>query len=359
MAFEAIKYQTNKPSKIGILFSMNRDERHQSQEIFNGIRLAVDAHNQSQRGRPVQMIFRDIDGGPSSTRRAVRELASQDVSAIIGTLFSEDALAAAEEAERLKTVFVAPLATDDQLTANRTFTFQANPSMKARGASMARFAVNGLRLDSFAVVLALDERKISERQADGFLEEASRLGASINMIHILPDENALYRMAEVLPADTLDTVHAVYIPLASRNPVATVGAIFSNLDRMNRDVRVIGNEGWQDLPQKTHASAYVTTYGDDFWINPTSEVYTLFERSFKQLAEQAPDRLGVTGFDVTNFVLESLDEADGDSGRTLAQIMHSRAPFQGLGLRIHFDGGYVNQALYYHRYRDNELSLIR
>jgi branched-chain amino acid transport system substrate-binding protein len=359
MAFEAIRFGTESTLTLGVLFSLDRNERHQTQEIFNGIRLAVDAHNAQRNSSPVKMIFRDIDGGSASARRAVRELADQNVSAIIGTLFSEEAIAAAQEAERLKTVFVAPLATDDNLTTNRSFTFQANPSMAIRGASMARFAVNGLRLDSFAVVLSVDERKISERQADGFLEEASRLGAVINQIHILPDENALYRLAEVIPSDTLDAAHAVYIPLASRNPVATVGAILSNLDRMNRDVRVIGNEAWQDLPQKTHASAYLTTYGDEFWVDAESVEYQRFVRSFRALSDTVPERLGVTGFDVTNFVLDSLEEANGENGAALAKIMRNSDPFQGLGLRIHFDGGSINKALFYHRYRDNQLSLIR
>ena len=356
MALEAIKYRTEDALDLGIILSLNTKEGAQTQGMFNGIRLAVDQHNADSRNRPVRMIFRNIDGGASATRRAMRELSALGVSAVIGTLFSEEALAAAEEAERSKTVFIAPLATDDQLVNGKTYTFQANPSMRVRGAAMARFAVLGLRLDSIAVILAADDRKISERQADGFLEEASKLGATISMVTVLPNEGSLFNLSEALPADTLDQVNAVYIPLAARNPVATVGGILSNLDRMNPRIRVIGNEGWQELPQKAHASTYLATYGDEFWYDSESENYLQFARSYKALAANEPDRLGVTGFDVTSFLLDTMD---GIEEQSLAESLLSRDPFQGLGLRIHFEGSNVNQALFYFRYRDNLLALIR
>lgn len=365
LSFDASRFMARKTTSLGIIFSLDRDESGQTQEIFNGVRLAVDQYNLEHSEQPVQMIFRDIDGGAASARRAIRELAAEGVSVIIGTLFSEEAIAAAEEAELLQKVFVAPLATNDQLVDNRSFTFQANPSMKVRGAAMARFAVNGLRLDSIAVILATDDRQISERQSDGFLEEASQLGVTINMVSVLPNENALYRLSDALGADTLDLAKAVYIPLASRSPAATAGAILSNLDRMNPNIRVIGNEGWQDLPQVSHASSYLVTYGNEFWVDPASDQYQAFARTFRALAMAEPGRLGVTGFDVTNFVLNVLDQLESKDGLNrqkelrLVEAFRAQPLFQGLGLRIHFDGSNVNRALFYHRYKDNELTLIR
>ena len=50
---------------------------------------------------------------------------------------------------------------------------------------------------------------------------------------------------------------------------------------------------------------------------------------------------------------------DGIEEQSLAESLLSRDPFQGLGLRIHFEGSNVNQALFYFRYRDNLLALIR
>ena len=341
---------------IGVILSLDRDERQQTQEIFNGIRLAIDENNKVSQNKPIRMVFRDIDGGATAARKAVRELAAAKVTAILGTLFSEEALAAADEANKLSTVFIAPLATDDDITQGKPFAFQANPSMKTRGAAMARFVKNGLRLDNVAVILAADERKISERQADGFLTAASELGLTITMVNVLPSENSLYSLADTLPSDTLNQSDVIYIPLASRTPVATVGSILSNLDRMNKNIRVIGNEGWQDLPQKTYASAYLATYGSAYWVDPSNTGFAVFSRSYKALSDKDPDKLAVTGYDVTRFVLKAINEAGSGS---IEQKMRDMDQFEGLGIRIHFDGQNINQALFYHRYRDNQLTLIK
>ncbi len=356
LALGALQIETANVVDIGVILSLDRDERQQTQEIFNGIRLAIDEHNKNSPNKPIRLVFRDIDGGATAARKAVRELAGAKVVAILGTLFSEEALAAADEANKLSTVFVAPLATDDEITQGKPFAFQANPSMKTRGAAMARFVKNGLRLDNVAVVLATDERKISERQADGFLTVASELGLTITMVNVLPSENSLYSLADTLPSDTLNQSDVIYMPLASRRPVATVGAILSNLDRMNRNIRVIGNEGWEDLPQKTHASAYLATYGSAYWVDPANDSFAVFSRSYRALAGKAPDKLAVTGYDVTRFVLKAINEAGSGA---ITQKMRDMDPFDGLGIRIHFDGQNINQALFYHRYRDNQLTLIK
>lgn len=356
LSVRAIKYSGTDSRTIGVILSLNEEERIQTQEMFNGIRLAVDYYNQNSSDRSVRMIYRDSDGGPPAVRKAVRELARQDVDLIIGTLFSEDAIAAANEAERQRVVFIAPLATDERVSSAKEYAFQANPSMSVRGAAMARFAVNGLRMDSLGVILALDDRKISERLADGFIQEASRLGADIGFILILQDESPLFQLAVQLPPDTLKGIDAVYIPLASRDPVSLAGAIFSNLDRISKDVRVLGNSAWHNLPQLSHASAYTTTYGNDYLVHIESADYQVFREKFKILSGTEPGRLGVTGYDVTTYMLNAL--SSGSMG-SLADVIRRQRPFEGLGMRIHFNGMNVNQSLYYHRYRDNILSLIR
>ncbi|MBT3448064.1 MAG: ABC transporter substrate-binding protein [Bacteroidetes Order II. Incertae sedis bacterium] len=367
MALQASGNTEDLITNVGVILSLSEDERAATQEMFNGVRLAIEAHNRLGKDTPIRMIYRDIEGGATAARRAMRELASEDVAFVIGTLFSEEAIAAAQEAERTKTVFLAPLATDERVAENKNFTFQANPSMSVRGAAMARFAVNGLRLDSLAVIIADDDRNISEKLSDGFVEEASRLGAETLLVSILPDESSLYQLADEFPSDTLNDVQAVYIPIVSNEPIKTAGAVMSNLDRITRllfsdfgtstrAVRILGNASWHDLPQLTHASNYTATYGNDFLLRLETTAYQELVSSFNELSGHAPGRLGVTGYDVTTFALEALFS---DSSLPLEELLRRKSPFEGVGLRIHFDQNNVNQALFYHRYRDGKLTLIR
>lgn len=344
------------PIQLGVILSLSEAERVPSQQLFNGIRMAVDAHNQNPRNRPVRMIFRDIAGAPSQAASAVSELKQAGADAIVGTLFSDRAVAAAERADTEGIVFVAPMATDERVSNGRRFAFAANPSMTVRGRAMARFAVNGLRIERLGVITVADDRGVGERLADGFIQAASELGARLNMIQILASESAWYALPDTLPADTLQMVDAVYVPMVSGNTAERAGKILGTFDRLGEDVRLLGNAAWHDLPQKLHASRYTLTYGNDFYPDLDSEEFLRFGWGYWDLSGEDAGRLGVSGHDVTRFLLEALGRND---SRSLVDRIRNMAAWQGYGVRIHFDGNNVNQALYYHRYRDGQLDLIR
>ncbi len=356
LASSAHRTASNSPQLVGILLSLSEEDRVASQAIFNGVRLAVEMHNSGRNDRKIKMIYRDVDGGPPAARRAVRELSDEGVTLIIGTLYSEEAIAAADQAERERIVFIAPLATDERVSDSRTFSFQANPSMRVRGEVMARFAINGLRLNRLGVIAASDNRKVGERLSDGFIEEASRMGADLVFIDILPDESYWYQLPDLITADTLDGIDALYVPLATRDPVPLAGAILSSFDRVGRVPRLLGNAAWHDLPQRAHASVYTTTYSNDFLVDEESFDYRAFAEKYFNLSGTTPDRLGITGYDVTTFGLRALSRRD---SRQLHDVIRNMPAFEGLGMRIHFEGGNVNRYMFYHRYRNGTLALIR
>lgn len=355
-AMEADRQKAEPPLQLGVILSLGDDERIPSQQLFNGIRMAVDLNNQDPDNRPVRMVFRDISGSPERTARVVSELKDEGVDAVIGTLFSDRAVAAAERADQDKIVFMAPMATDERVSEGRQYAFQANPTMQARGRAMARFAVNGLRLDSLGVITVADERGVGERLADGFIQQASELGAQINLIQILDSEADWFLLPDTLSADTLRMVNAIYVPMIAGDGPQRAGRILSAFDRLGRNIRLLGNASWHDLPQKAHASRYLMTYSNDYFPDLSSEAFLQFGWSYRVLSGQEVGRLGVSGFDTTRFLLEALGKRD---SRTLVDRIRNMPEWEGFGTRIHFAGGNVNQALYYHRYRDGQLALIR
>lgn len=342
--------------EIGIMLSLEESARVPAQQLFNGIRMAVDAHNQDPRNRPARMIFRDITGGEEAAAATVTRLADEGADVIIGTLFSGEAIAAAERADEEGIVFIAPMATDERVSEGRRFAFQANPSMHARGRAMGRFAVNGLRLDSLGVITVADDRNITERLADGFIQGASEQGAAINLIKVLDSEAELYELPDTLKADTLRFVEAVYVPMSSRNTAEAAGRVLGVFDRWATNTRILGNTAWHDLPQRPHASRYQLTYSNDFHPDLGSEPFLQFGWGYYDLSGEEVGRLGVSGYDVTQFLLAVLSRAD---SRTLVDRVRNASPFQGFGTRIEFNGGNVNEGLFFHRYRDGRLSMIR
>lgn len=345
-----------KPARLGIILSLDGEDRLQTQEMFNGIHLAVRRHNAADTRRPVEMIFRGADGGPSAVRRAVQELAAENADAVFGTLYSENAIAAAAEAERQGLVFMAPMATDETVSRGRRMAFQANPSMEVRGRLAARHAVNGLRIDSLGVIASMDPDGLSERITDAFIQEASRLGARINLIILLPEERNWLELDNFFPADTLDYVEGLFMPIVSPDRQRVAGGVLSSMDRFGKTTRIVGNSSWHDLPMTVHASQYNVSYVNDFHRGFDEQATAAFIASFRALANIEPDRLAFAGYDATSFLVGLMDAYDSSE---LAEAIRLAPPFQGLGHRIYFDGTNVNQGMYYHRYRDGRLFLQR
>jgi ABC-type branched-subunit amino acid transport system substrate-binding protein len=341
---------------IGIVLSLDPEEATQTQALFNGIRLAVDAYNSTSSSFRIRMVFRRINRNPEEVRIAVESLAREKVAFIVGGLFSDQARMVAEAAESVSTVYVAPLATDENVSGRRRFVFQANPTISMRGRLMARFAINGLRLKRFGVIAREDEQQIGIRLTDAFVEEASRLGAEINLIYLLPEESSWYRIRDSLSADTLKYVDALYTPISAPDPDPIAGAILNTIDRLGGNIRILGNSAWHDLPMRTLASKYLTTYSNDFFPDPNGDNIDGFELDFSSLAGEKPGRLAFSGYDLIQYLIgEKVDNMD----TPFDIVLHTARPYSGLASRYDFGGGNVNRALFYHRYRDGLLTLIR
>lgn len=343
--------------RLGIALPLGGRDAALTQALFNGIRLAVEQQNELGGGQPrVQMIFRDSRGTPEGAARAVTELAGEGVDVVIGPLYSAEARAAAEAAERAGVVLVAPLATDEDVSEGRRYVFQANPTITMRGRQLARFAVRGLRLNDFGIVAAHNNDSISERMAEGFEEEVYQQGGHVAFYELLPDARGWANLVDAVGADTLRQARVLYLPVSGGRATAHIERVLNALDQAGADVRLLGNAEWHDLPFARQASRYETTYTNDFYVDPAHGDVAGFERRYRDLAGQAPDRLAFTGFDVGRFLIE---QAARQPEQPLYQALQTAPPYQGLGIRIDFRNGNVNEALYFFRYRDDRIEQLR
>jgi ABC-type branched-subunit amino acid transport system substrate-binding protein len=341
---------------IGILLPLTADAVHLSQSLFNGIRLAVEEHNATGDGAtPIRMVFRDSGDDEAVAREAVREMADQGVRLIIGPLYSTEAVAAAEAAEDEGVVLIAPLATEEGVSAGRRFAFQANPTVSMRGRQMARFAMRSMRLRDFAVITD-SLNTFSQRMAAAFREEVEAAGDTLLLDLMLATPGSWFRLRDEVPVDTLDGVRGLYLPISGGDAVTLIKAALNEMDRMDLQVQVLGNKEWHDIPARQQASTFRVTYTNDFFVDESLRAVQEFGRRYMALSEEEPNRLAYTGYDVCRFVLFQLTAS---TGRPLYEVLRIANPYQGLGMRIDFSAGNVNQAMYYHRYRDGRSELLR
>jgi len=263
---------------------------------------------------------------------------------------------------------VATLATEQGVSQGRRYVFQANPTIAMRGRQMAVFADQSLRMERFGVV-SQPEGTLSHTLAESFRAEVERRGGRVVFSDTLDGLRAWSRLNERVRASAMANVEAVYMPVSGGDAGRYVQAVLTALDRADVPrLRLLGNGEWHDLPIEETASRYRVTYSNAFRVAPSAPQVQAFIERYRQAYGQTPDqrsatgrRLAYTGRDVTRFLLAARRRASGeaDAPSSLPAILREAPRFDGLGLRINFEGANVNEAMFYHRYRSGRLELLR
>ncbi|MDX1419366.1 MAG: penicillin-binding protein activator [Rubricoccaceae bacterium] len=342
------------PFDLGIVLPASGDAGYLAQALFNGVRLAVDEYNARGPRRPVRMVFRDTEGTDLGTRAAVDAAVQAGTDAIVGPLFSEEALAAAPAAEAAGVVLVAPLATDGAVSAGRRYVFQTNPTFAMRGRMMANAAAQRLGLDGAGTVAV--RGSYGAEMADAFEGEWRRLGRTVVLSERLESDAAWRRLADRLPPERWFGVEGVYLPVSGNDAAENAADALRGLEALGLegDVQALGNTEWEGLDaSRPRASRFRTVFDQDFFVD--EDAAAGFVARYRALAGVGVDRLALMGYDATRFLLGLLG-APGET--TLAEEIRRAPGYQGLAHRFDFGGGQVNRAFFLMGYRDGEAVLL-
>lgn len=340
------------PFNLGVILPAGSEDAYLGQAVFNGIRIAVDEHNAGSPRRPVRLIFRESGGSPENAAQAVRDAARAGAEAVIGPLYSGEAVMAAQAAERAGIPLLAPLATATDVSEGRTLTFQANPTFPARGRAMARYAVNGLGYRRLGVVS--ESGTFGEDMGKAFADEASRLGAAVVFQERLVGEAGWGDLERRVGSSVLSRAQAVYLPVTGDDAAAYAADALRSLEGLSAPPRPLGNSEWEGLTtSRARASRLAALFTRDFFSPPGA--VDAFGARYRDLSGIGPDRLALMGYDLTGFLTRNLD-ASGEG--SLADRMRAAPTYQGLAHRFNFDGGQVNSALFVLAYRDGNAILV-
>ena len=147
------------------------------EELLDGIRLAADEYNVESMPK-VNLEVRDSERDAGVAARQVSELsADSQILAILGPVFSNEAIAAAEIANRRGAPLVTPTATATGIASIGKYVFQANPDFVTRGRAMAQYAYLARGAHRFAVLAASDSA--DRATAEAFIQEVLDLGGQM------------------------------------------------------------------------------------------------------------------------------------------------------------------------------------
>lgn len=344
------------PFDLGVVLPATGDADYLAQALFNGVRIAVDAHNAAGPRRPVRLVFRDTEGTDAGARAAVDAAVRAGADAVVGPLFSAEAAAAAEAAEAAGVVLLAPLATESAVSGGRRYVFQANPTFAMRGEVMANVAAQRLGHEAAGTVAV--DGSYGAVMADAFEAEWRRLGYIVALSERLPDAAAWRRLPDRLGPDHWTGVEAVYLPVSGSDAAEHAADALRGLEALGLEnrVRALGNTEWEGIDaSRPRAERFDTVFDQDFFVDEAAATATGFTTRYRDLAGIGVDRLALMGYDATRFLLRLLD-APGET--TLADRIRQAPRYQGLAHRIEFGGGQVNRALFVMGYRGGEVVLL-
>ena len=159
-----------------MLKSQQASMRELGVDLLDGMKMAVEEYNLVNLPK-VNLEVRDSERDPGVAARNVTELCSDDeVVAILGPVFSNEAFACAGIASARGVPLLTPTATANGIASIGPYVFQLNPDFEVRGRAMARFAFSdGSR--RFAVLSPVEQ--IQKSMADAFIDELGKLGGEL------------------------------------------------------------------------------------------------------------------------------------------------------------------------------------
>ena len=347
--------------ELGVLLPMTDGAVRFTRSMFTGIRMAVDRYN--ERGaRQVRLVFEDSGADPDKARAAFHRLLDRaNPGAIIGPLFSEEAVAVADLADSAGVLLVVPLATDGTVAEEKTTVFQANPTYEMRGRMMARHAIQRLRHSRLGVIASADS--YAARMAEAFEEEARELEVEVPLVAFLEELREWYLIAETFasvdgeavvdPNNRLATLDAVYVPVTGGDAAGLASIAMDEINLVDPRLPILGNGEWEHVPEVELMIQHGLVFASDFRVDSTNSDVVEFDRQFRLRMSRSPDQPAFVGHDVTAFLLDRLQSIGQDG--SLMEAFHDRGEFRGYGIRLYFGDGQVNQSLFFSRFTERGL----
>ena len=147
----------------------------------NGVMLAIEEQNRRGgiNGRPVELLIQDDRQDAEVARRAVRDLASAEVEAILGPMTSSMALETLPAANEARILMMGITVTTNELTGRDDHFFRPIASTRQNAHLSARYLLEQRGIRRLTLITDMRNRTYSESWARDFSEEFTRGGGKI------------------------------------------------------------------------------------------------------------------------------------------------------------------------------------
>jgi branched-chain amino acid transport system substrate-binding protein len=293
----------------------------------DGARLAVDLRNQAGgiSGRKVLLLIRDDKHDMDIAKRQAQDLIDEDVSAIIGPMTSQMAMAITPVMNKAKVVAVAPTATTEALSGKDDYFFRITATTKVFATANANYQIKNKRMNRVAAAYDLGNRSYSEMWLNNFADAmAAGGGEVVSKVGFTSGKVESYsKIAKELLSAQADGIVIV------ANAV-DASLLCQQIRKLDADMPITLSD-WaaqERLIELGGKAVEGVTVGQTFDRENEAPRYLEFRKVYKERFGREPGFAGVDAFDAANLVMDALARRTGET--TLKQAILASSPYNGL-----------------------------
>jgi len=344
--------------QIGVLAPLSGPDTDIGKLVTQGMQIAFDQYAASS-GARLRLVICDTKSSLIETAKKTRELCSEHhVPVILGPMLSHDAVVAASVVADKDVVLLSPTATDDGIASLGPNIFQMNTTLAVLGAKIARYAIDNLNIQEFAIMAPtadyasaltagfkaevaksgreiVDEESFEEGTHD-FKEQFDKLKTklvwrqqqktvvekSLNG-EAIPQQPA-GKKPDVKAPDTTYEIGGLFVPVEAEDAAMIAGQ--TQFHKIK--TQLLGSVGWHNQKTIINGKEYVS----DALLSsnlPLSDAvqpkeWLTFATAYKGRYNTDPDRIAALGYDAASLIV-SIMRTTGSQPLNAVQIAQALA----------------------------------
>jgi len=326
-------------NRIGVLVSLSGDYEVYGREVANAVTLAVEEYNAKNTGPQVELYILDSGESTDDTQKAYHLLS--DVNrciAIIGPLFTDEAVVLSELAELSRVPLVSPAAGSSIFLSGGDYVFRCAMTNRLQARVMAKYAYDQLHLRRFAILYPATEYGDELRQE--FKSAVENLGGKIvaEVEYPLADYEA-----KKMPDYTQEVKKvkwsgpdAIYIPGSYNEIILLAPQIaYSHIPAI-----LLGANGWDEPRVARMGAKYVegAYFTSPFFTETQNPLAGQFMLNYKSKFHDDPTYIGAQAYDSARILLSIISRGV-SGGEEMKNQLSQVVNFEGVTGRITLRGG--------------------
>jgi len=321
-------------------------------EFYQGFKVAADSI--AKMGLNLEVRLFDTAHDTARVNQILKDSSFKETDLIIGPLYLEEFMLAADYAKRNKINIVSPVKQSNKILLGNNFVSKVATSEPIRNRFMARFMADSLKDEHMLMVFPdnfRDRNRANSLKQIYYEQTAAKLDTLVasSLIEIMWTQGDFDNIKAKLKKEEMNTF------IVPSNNQAFVTQFLTQLNLLEvENIQVFGLEEWQNFQnidvnylQNLNVHLVVSEY-----IDYNSKQMQSFERTFYKRYKVMPEKFAVLGFDVGMYYLSLLN----NYGLNF-EVMFLGLQEEQLGRKFEFlktgiESGYENHSVYLIRYAD-------